>query len=81
MVVTDAVLIRDTLIPIYEALNLDWDPRTTGSIEDELGAITYDQIQCAITDEFSRHYDLSNGTISADTMALAETLEVDHIAP
>lgn len=81
LVVNDTVIVRDMLIPIYEALNLKWDPYTTGSVEDEMGRITYSQVQEAIIDEFGRRYDLYNGTVNAETMALAETLEMEHIAP
>src|ERR671919_1625266 len=36
IVVRDNALVRETLIPVYEALGLEWDPATTGSVEDEL---------------------------------------------
>jgi octanoyl-[GcvH]:protein N-octanoyltransferase len=81
VIVNNTALIRDMLTPVYEALNLKWDPCTAGSIEDEIGTITYAQAQEAIVNEFSREYDLYNGIISNDTMALAKTLEVEHMAP
>ena len=38
IVVGGAGRMRDVLVPVYEALGLDWDPGTTGSIEDEVRA-------------------------------------------
>ena len=35
MVATDTAKLRDVLVPVYEALELDWDPATAGSVEDE----------------------------------------------
>ena len=35
IVVAEAERVRDVLIPVYEALGLDWDPATAGAVADE----------------------------------------------
>ena len=40
VVVRDSAGVRDVLIPVYEALGLEWDPETTGSVEDEVPGVT-----------------------------------------
>src|SRR5436190_327614 len=37
VVATGADQIADVLVPVYEALELDWDPATSGSVAKELG--------------------------------------------
>ena len=73
--------IRDILVPVYQALQVEMEPSTIGSIGDELGATNFDDVRQAIVDEFASHYDLSDGALTPDTVALAETLEPEHIAP
>jgi octanoyl-[GcvH]:protein N-octanoyltransferase len=76
IVVGDADRIRDVLIPVYDALGLEWDPRTTGSIEDEIGPIAFDEVTAAIRAELGNLEDL---TLDGATLALAERLEADHL--
>ncbi len=38
LVVRGAEQIREVLVPVYEALGLEWDPATAGSVADALGA-------------------------------------------
>ena len=37
IVVSGEELVREALVPVYEALDLDWDPATSGSVAAELG--------------------------------------------
>ena len=78
IVVAGSAGIRDVLIPVYEALDLAWDPDTTGSIEDETGPVTLEQAEDAILARLGERYDLSDAAIDGDTLALAERLESDH---
>ena len=56
VVVSGGDRIRDVLIPVYDALGVDWRPQTVGSVERELGVADYDaaaqailrRVQCAI---------------------------------
>jgi octanoyl-[GcvH]:protein N-octanoyltransferase len=38
IVVDGAERVREVLGPVYDALELEWDPRTVGAVKDELGA-------------------------------------------
>ena len=81
VVVEDGERIRDVLLPVYDALKVDWQPETVGSIEDELGVADYDAAVRAILDEFAARYSLYDGTLSAETLRLAEGLASEHLAP
>ena len=81
VVVGDSGRVRDILIPVYDALRLSWDPTTAGSLEDELGTVTSEQVQAAIIDEFTARYDVVEGALAAETIALAEELEPRHVPP
>ena len=35
IVVSESERVRDILVPVYEALGLDWDPATAGAVTDE----------------------------------------------
>lgn len=69
IVVGDSRRIRDVLVPVYAALGLDWDPATTGSLEDEVGPVDLDAVAGVVLDEFARRHDLMPGTISDEVLA------------
>ena len=71
--------VRDVLVPVYGALGLAWDPDTTGALEDEVPGVTCDDAERAIVDAFSSRFDVLEGTVDADTLALARTFEPDHV--
>jgi lipoate-protein ligase A len=79
IVVRDSSLVRETLIPVYEALGLEWDPATTGSVEDELGtgdlAAVEDSILRELTDA---GHELIDATLDPETLALAGAHESAH---
>lgn len=82
VIVVDGVeRIKDVLTPVYHALEIDWIPETTGSLQDELGQLAYDDVTQALLNEFAAKYQLYDGHISADTLEMAETLEPEHLAP
>ena len=81
VVVNDGDRIRDVLLPVYDALAVEWRPETVGSVEDELGGADYDAVAQAILDEFGARYDLYEGAISTETLHAAEGLEAEHLAP
>ena len=81
VVVTGGQTVRDILIPVYDALELTWDPDTVGSIADEVGEIGVDDVQAAILDAFAERYDLYDVSVSGDLLARAEQLAPEHVAP
>jgi len=74
VVVSGADRIRDVLVPVYDTLDLEWDPRTVGSLTDELGRLPWEAGAEAIIQEFSRAYRLEASRVSADTLARAREL-------
>ena len=81
VVVGDGGRIRDVLVPVYEALGVEWRPETVGSVEDEVEGADYKDVARAILDEFAGRYELYEGALSAETLRLAEGLEGEHLAP
>jgi hypothetical protein len=78
IVVGDTAGVRDPLIPVYEALGLDWDPATAGSVEDEVEGITVERVEEAILARLGELYELREASTDPETLALAERLESDH---
>lgn len=81
VVVNGASRVKDVLLPVYGHLGVDWDPKTAGSIGDEVGGVSYGDVEQAIIDAFSARYDLEEVPLSADTVELASRLEQDHVVP
>jgi octanoyl-[GcvH]:protein N-octanoyltransferase len=81
LVVRDADAVRDVLLPVYRALELDWDPATAGSVEDELGSAEMDAAEGALLTELAARYELEETELDSETLRLAETLEAEHLSP
>jgi len=81
IVVGGSGLVRDVLVPVYDALDLQWDPRTAGSIEDEIGAVATAQVEEAILARLGERYELTDVAIDSATLALTDRLESDHSVP
>jgi octanoyl-[GcvH]:protein N-octanoyltransferase len=78
IVVSDSGLVRDVLIPVYEALRLEWEPATAGSIEDEIGKVRAADVEGAIVKRLGERYELIEAEIDPATHTLADRLECDH---
>ena len=78
IVVGDSAGVRDALIPVYEALGLDWNPATAGSIESEVAGITVQHVEDAILAGLGELYELREAPTDPEALALAERLESDH---
>jgi octanoyl-[GcvH]:protein N-octanoyltransferase len=70
--------IRNVLVPVYEALDLEWDPATAGSVEDELGELGLAAVEDAILAGLAERYDLREAGLDGTTLALAARLESEH---
>lgn len=81
IVVGGSDLVREALVPTYEALGLDWDPATAGSVEDEVGQVTAPQVADLIVARLGDRYELGEVELDSRTRALAETLESEHTVP
>jgi octanoyl-[GcvH]:protein N-octanoyltransferase len=73
-------LISDVLAPVYEALELDWDPATAGSAADESPGVGLEDVEEALIAELGTRYRLEDGEIDTATLELAATLEAGHEA-
>jgi lipoate-protein ligase A len=80
VVVSDSGLLRSALEPVYEALELDWDPATAASVEDEVAGATLDGVEAAIIAELGRHFELVDSELDPETLALGAELERGHTA-
>jgi len=70
--------IRQVLMPVYEALDLEWDPATAGSVQDEIGAVGLDAVERAILSELGGRYRLGEQDLDSTTLELATRLEPEH---
>jgi lipoate-protein ligase A len=80
LVVTGSALLRAVLEPVYAALDLDWDPRTAGSVEDEVPGVGVEEAERAILAELGRELELVEATIDSRTLELAARFEQGHLA-
>jgi octanoyl-[GcvH]:protein N-octanoyltransferase len=78
VVVEGADRIREVLLPVYDALGLEWLPETTGSVEDERPGVVWDDVRAALEAEYAVSYDLEPAELDAETLALAERLAPEH---
>jgi lipoate-protein ligase A len=79
IVVADAARIRDVLVPVYEALGLDWDPATAGSIADELARpVPLAEVAAAVRAAQAARHQVVDGALGPAVLARADGLEADH---
>jgi octanoyl-[GcvH]:protein N-octanoyltransferase len=81
VVCTGADRVRDVLLPVYEALGLDWDPATAGAVADEDAGAGLDEVTDAIAAEYGESYDLVEAELDAETLELARRRAPDHRPP
>jgi lipoate-protein ligase A len=80
VVVADAPRIRDVLVPVYRAMDLEWDPSTVGSVEQEDPSLRWDAVADAILADFGGRYLLRDGRLEAKTVQRARAGE-DRFRP
>jgi lipoate-protein ligase A len=68
----------DVLIPVNDALGLDWDPATTGSVEDEIGEVGLGEVEEAILSRLRERHEVTEEELDAATLELAARLEPNH---
>jgi octanoyl-[GcvH]:protein N-octanoyltransferase len=78
VVVAGADRVRDVLVPVYDALGLDWRPETTGSLDDEVPGVGWDSVCSALATEYAARYELEPAELDRETLALAQRLAPDH---
>jgi octanoyl-[GcvH]:protein N-octanoyltransferase len=78
LVVSGEERIRHVLEPVYEALGLAWRPEATGSVQTEDATLGWERVVAALVDEYARHYELVDGELDDETLALARQLAPEH---
>jgi octanoyl-[GcvH]:protein N-octanoyltransferase len=64
--------ITRVLIPVYEALELDWDPATSGSVADELAReVDPGEVEEALIAELAKRYELVDAELDEVTVEAA----------
>ena len=74
-------LVRQPLVPVYEALELDWDRASAGSVADEAPGVGFDQVLEAIRAAYAGDYELIDAELDEETLELARRLAPEHEAP
>jgi lipoate-protein ligase A len=80
LVVSGEQRINDVLRPVYEALELAWEPQVTGSVVAENPEASWAAVRDALLAEYARDYELVEAQLDADTLALARELALEHRA-
>jgi octanoyl-[GcvH]:protein N-octanoyltransferase len=72
VVATGGDEIARVLLPVYEALELDWDPSTSGSVNGELDRdVDPGELEEALIAELARRYELISSELDEETMSAA----------
>jgi lipoate-protein ligase A len=77
VVTGDGDAIRRALIPVYEALELDWDPSTAGALSDTVPGVDPDAVIDAIVNRLRTEFTVEEASLSSQTVAAAEGLVAD----
>ncbi len=78
IVVGDNDGLREVLVPVYEALGVDWEPATVGSVEDEIPGTTPAKVEEAILTALAERFEIEEVKLDPATLALADQLEQRH---
>jgi hypothetical protein len=74
--------LRAALVDVYDALELDWDPRTAGAAEDVAPGVRAEAVEAAVVERLAaRDAGLTEAALDAGTLALARDLAADHRPP
>lgn len=79
IVVDGAREIRDVLIPVYRALRIDWDPRTTGGLADRAPGLDVERVTNSIRAELDRRYDVVPAALPVEVVDRARELASKHV--
>jgi lipoate-protein ligase A len=61
--------VADVLVPVYEALELDWDPATSGSVAEELSReVDVGELEEALIAELAKRYELVPAELDEETV-------------
>ena len=81
ILVGDGDRLRAALFDVYRALEITWRPETAGALEDVAPGVTLPVVEAAVLAARGEDVELMPGTVDAETLALARTLEERHRWP
>jgi octanoyl-[GcvH]:protein N-octanoyltransferase len=70
--------VRAALVDVYEQLDLAWDPRTAGALDDVLPGASIAAVEEALLSARARDRELTVAAIDGPTLELARRLEARH---
>ncbi|MEX2280370.1 MAG: lipoate--protein ligase family protein [Acidimicrobiia bacterium] len=73
--------IADVLIPVYQALELEWDPRTSGDLADHVPTVTISDVADAVMSRLALHDTVVPTSLPDWIVAEGRDLAPGHIAP
>ena len=74
IVVIDSALIREVLEPVYEALELEWNPETVGAIEDEAPGADLETVEGSLLESLRENRKLTPAVLDPETLARTESI-------
>lgn len=77
LVVSDAAAINRVLTPVYEAMELAWDPNVTGAVSD-FGAVTPSTVAGAVTAQLGKRINLTETSLPSNLVRDAADRVPDH---
>ena len=80
IVVSDSAGMRELLVPVYDALELEWDPASVGSVEDEVGPTALEAVEEAILTELAKAFRLEPAELGPEVLERAAELEAARMA-
>jgi lipoate-protein ligase A len=78
IVVGDRALASRALAPVYRALELEYDARATGSVEDEVPGVEVESVRDALLAEIAREREVLRVPLTDATLAGARDFEASH---
>jgi octanoyl-[GcvH]:protein N-octanoyltransferase len=81
LVVENGARVRGALVPVYQALGLEWNPSTASSVADEAAGVTLDDAEAVLIEELGRTYDVEEAPLDPTTVEIARRLAPEHRSP
>jgi hypothetical protein len=66
---------------VYRALELDYDPATTGSVEEDVASVEVEDLRNALLAELAAERELEQVPLEAETLEGARVFEGSHRIP
>lgn len=81
ILVGDPEPVRDVLTSVYDALNLQWDPGTVGSVQVTAPGVTVEDVAAALLAGYARLAPLQSAVMSGELVELADARADRHRLP